>query len=155
MFDLNIKPKRLNYPTYLQQGKWYLYRKLSKLFSNVVVCYGWMTAKARRELGLEKDHHYDASAMIGANVYKCSYCKVIPRRTKVWDDNPTKTCNEKNGFKHWDVVKAKHRRFGIVVGSVRSLKQKCITLRTKFDDNFPVSYNQTVLLWRPSSIVYF
>lgn len=154
LWVLNIKPKQFNYPAYLQQGKRYLYNELRKIFSKVVICYGWMTAKARVGLGLEKDHHYDASAMVGANIYKCLPCRIIPRRTKVWEANPTKTCNQKNGFRHWDVVKAKHRRLGTVIGSIRSLKQKCITLRTKFDDNFPVSYNQTILLWRPSSIVY-
>lgn len=154
LWVLSIKPKRFNYPTHLQQGKWYLHKELEKIFSKVTICYGWMTVIARRKLGLEKDHHCDASAMIGANIYKCSPYKVIPRRNKVWENNPTKTCNEKNGFKHWDIVKSKHRRLGVVVGSIRSLKQKSITLRTKFDDNFPVSYSQTVLLWRPSSIVY-
>jgi len=154
LFSLTIKPKQFKYPAYLQQGKWYLFNELKKLFSKVNVCYGWMTAKARKTLGLEKDHHYDASAMIGANNYMCKPRMIIPRRTKVWEDNPTKTCTEKNGFKHWDIVKAEHKRLGIVIGSIRSLKSKCITLRTNFDDNFPVSYSKTKLLWRPSSIVY-
>jgi len=79
---------------------------------------------------------------------------IIPRRTKIWEDNPTKTRTEKNGFKHWDIVKAEHKRLGTVIGSIRSLKAKCITLRTNFDDNFPVSYSKTKLLWRSSSIVY-
>ena len=70
------------------------------------------------------------------------------------EDNPTKTCNEKGGFKHWDIIKANHTRLGVVIGSVRSLKKNCITLRTKFDNNFPVSYRKSVLLWKPSSIVY-
>jgi hypothetical protein len=80
---------------------------------------------------------------------------IIPRRTKVWENNPTKTCVEKKGLRHWDIVKAKHRRLGIVVGSVRSLKEKCITLRTNFDNNFSVSYSKTSLLWRPVGLVYF
>lgn len=154
LWSLTIKPKRFNYPAHLQQGKWYLYKELCKLFSKVRVCYGWMTAKARMVLNLGKDHHYDASAMIGANIYKCLPCRIIPKRTKVWENNPTKICNEKNGFKHWDIIKANHSRLGVVIGSIRALKKNCITLRTKFDDNFPVSYSRSVLLWRPSSIVY-
>ena len=154
LWVLSVKPKRFNYPAHLQQGKWYLYKELRKIFSKVIICYGWITAKARTNLGLEKDHHFDASAMIGANNYECLPYMIIPKRTKIWENNPTKTCTEKNGFKHWDIVKSKHRRLGIVVGSIRSLKQKRITLRTRFDDNFPVSYSQTVLLWRSSSIIY-
>ena len=151
---LNKRVKSFKYPTHLQQGKLYLFNELKLVVKDIHVCFGWMTAKARRKLGLEKDHHFDASAMIGANKYKCNPCIIIPKRTKIWESNPTKTCIEKNGFKHWDILKAKHRRLGYVVGSVRSLKKSCITLRTKFGDNFPVSYTKSVLLWRPSAIVY-
>jgi hypothetical protein len=151
---LNINPKRFSYPAHLQQGKWYLFNELKKRFYTVKICFGWMTAMARVKLCLEKDHHCDASAMIGARNYKCRSFLIIPRRTKVWEDNPTKICFEKKGFRHWDIVKAKHGRLGEVVGSIRSLKKSCITLRTKFDDNFPVSYNKSILLWRPSGIVY-
>lgn len=152
---LNIKPKRFNYPAHLQQGKWYLFNNLKNRFTNVKICYGWMTAKARIKLGLEKDHHCDASAMISASNYKCNPYMIIPRRTKVWENNPTKKCFEKNGLKHWDIVKAKHKRLGTVVGSIRSLKTNCATLRTGFDNNFPVSYNKTNLLWRPTGLIYY
>jgi len=151
---LNIRVKQLRYPTHLQQGKWYLFNELKKRVSEVKICYGWMTAKDRRELGLEKDHHLDASAMIGANNYCCNPCTIIPRRTKVWENNPTKTCVEKNGFRHFDIVKAQHLNRGIVIGSVRSLKARCITLRTSFDSNFPASYSKAKLLWRPSGLIY-
>jgi uncharacterized protein YlxP (DUF503 family) len=153
-WSLDIKPKMFKYPTHLQQGKWYLFSELKKKFNFVKICYGWMTAKARMNLGLGKDHHFDASAMLGASNYKCNSCLIIPRRTKVWENNPSKTCTEKNGFKHFDIVKAKHRRLGIIIGSVRSLKEKAITIRTSFDDNFPVSYSKTKLLWRPSGLIY-
>jgi hypothetical protein len=152
---LSKKPKRFTFPAHLQQGKWYLYNELNNVFNDVEICYGWMTAKARVNLGLEKDHHSDASAMIGANNYKClPYLNIIPKRAKIWENNPTKTCDEKNGFRHWDIVKTHHRRLGVVIGSVRSLKKSCITLRTEFDNNFPVSYNKSKLLWRPSNIIY-
>jgi len=152
---LDRKVKSFKYPAHLQQGKWYLFNKLKELFDSVNICFGWMTAKKRRELKLEKDHYHDASAMIGANMYLCiPYSNILPRRTKVWESNPTKTCEERNGFKHWDIIKAKHRRLGYVIGSVRSLKKSCITLRTKNDDNFPVRYNNSNLLWRPSGVVY-
>jgi len=153
-WTLSIKPKRFKYPNHLQQGKWYLFNELKKRFQTVKVCFGWMTARARCFLGLDKDHHYDASAMIGANNYKCKPYIIIPRRTKVWENNPKKVCAEKDGFRHWDIVKAKHRRLGFVVGSIRSLKEKAITLRTNFDSNFPVSYSKTTLLWRPTGVVY-
>ncbi len=113
-----------------------------------------MTAKARIKLDLEKEHYNDASAMIGANIYKCSPFLIKPKRTKVWENNPTKTCSEKNGFKHYDVVKVKHKIKGVIVGSIRSLKAKNIAIRTSFSDNFLVSYNKTKLLWRTRNLVY-
>lgn len=152
---LDKKVKSFKYPTHLQQGKWYLFDELKSMFGHVRVCFGWMTARKRKDLGLPKDHYHDASAMIRANNYSCEpYLNIIPRRSKVWEDNPTKTCEERNGFRHWDIVKCDHRTRGTVVGSVRSLKVNCITLRTNFDDNFPVSYNKSILLWRPAGVVY-
>jgi hypothetical protein len=79
---------------------------------------------------------------------------VLPKRAKVWEDNPTKQSEEKLSFRHYDLVKAKHRTKGWVVGSVKSLKAKVMTLRTKFDDNFPVSYRRSFLLQRFSRIIY-
>jgi len=153
-WELSRKPRHFKYPTHLQQGKQYLFNELKKRFQSIDVCYGWMTAKARKALGLEKEHYHDASAMIGANKYYCKLYIIKPKRTKIWENNPTKTCNEKNGFRHMDIVKAKHRTRGTVIGSIRSLKAKVITLRTSFDDNFSVSYNKTRLLWRPKGLIY-
>ena len=113
-----------------------------------------MTAKSRRELALEKDHYHDASAMIRANNYQCKVYSIKPKRAKVWEANPTKTCNEKNGLKHYDLVKARHRVRGIVKGSIRSLKKNSIMLRTGFDDNFPVSYSKIKLIYRPDRLIY-
>ena len=141
-------------PTHLQQGKKWLFNELGKRFHQVTICFGWMTAKKRKILCLEKTHYNDASAMVDANAFDCSPCIIIPKRTKVWEDNPTKTCIEKNGLRHWDVVKASHKTRGVVIGSIRSLKARNITLRTSFDSNFPVSYSKTQLLWRPGGLVY-
>ena len=69
-------------------------------------------------------------------------------------ENPTKKCTEKLGFRHFDLVKAQHRTRGCVIGSVRSLKEKAITLRTTWDANFPVSYKKSKLLCRFNRIVY-
>jgi hypothetical protein len=38
--------------------------------------------------------------------------------------------------------------------SIRSLKAKAITLRTKWDGNFPVSYSKTKLIQRPNGLIY-
>ena len=154
LWRLDKKPKHFKYPAHLQQGKWYLFNELKKRFQTVKVCFGWMTAKARRTLGLEKKHYHDASAMIGANDYMCQLYSIKPRRTKVWEDNPTKTCNEKNGFRHYDIVKVPHKTRGTVVGSVKSLKAKRLAIRTSFDSNFQVSYSKSRLLWRPAGLVY-
>ena len=153
-WKLDIKPRNFRYPAHTQQGKWYLFNKLKERFTKVKICYGWMTAKARRSLGLEKEHYNDASAMLGANEYVCKIYNIKPRRTKIWGNNPNKTCTEKNGLKHFDIVKAMHRTRGIVIGSIRSLKAKAMTLRTKWNDNFEVSYRKSRLLWRPRGLIY-
>jgi hypothetical protein len=153
-WSLTKKVKMFKYPAHVQQGKWYLFNELKTRLGVVKICFGWMTAKARMALGLDKEHHCDASAMVGANHYKCKPYTVIPRRNKIWEDNPTKTCEEKFGFRHFDIIRAKHRTRGVVVGSIRSLKAKCMTLRTSFDSNFPVSYGKATLLWRPKGLLY-
>jgi N6-L-threonylcarbamoyladenine synthase len=153
-WKLDRKPRHFKYPAHLQQGKWWLFGELKKRFEGVKVFYGWMTAKARRELNLEKDHYHDASAMIGANKYRCKVYSIKPKRTKVWEENPTKTCTERNGFKHYDLVKAEHRTRGTIVGSVRSLKKGGMTLRTSFDNNFLVSYRKAKLVCRPDRLIY-
>jgi hypothetical protein len=154
LWHLDKKPQFFRYPTHLQQGKWYLFNELKTRFNSVKICFGWMTSRARDFLGLEKEHYNDASAMIGASKYQDKPYFIKPRRTKVWEDNPTKTCVERAGFRHFDIVKASHKTKGNVIGSIRSLKAKAITLRTSFDNNFPVSYSKTKLLWRPDNIIY-
>jgi hypothetical protein len=154
---LDIKPKQFQYPAHLQVGKWYLHDTLVALGLRVEVCFGWMTRFWRKGLNLEKSHIHDAIAMVCQEQIPCIRCLyhfIIPKRRKVWEDNPTKTTTEKNGFRHWDVVQAKHRKRGLVIGSVRSLKATELTLRTAWDDNFPVSYRQTRLLWRFDNIIY-
>ncbi len=91
---------------------------------------------------------------IKSNIINSIEYNIKPKRQKTWESNPTKTCDEKCGFKHYDLVKALHRTRGIVIGSVRSLKRDCITLRTKWCDNFPVSYNKTKLLQRFNGLIY-
>ena len=121
------RTRNLLYPAHLQQGKWWLLNELKKMFDRVTICYGWMTSKNRKRLGLRKDHHFDASAMLNCKEYCTVIYDIKPRRTKVWDANPTKKCVSKNGVQHYDIVKATHRTLGTVVGSIRSLKSKVIT----------------------------
>ena len=157
MWQINKKPAQFKYPTYLQVGKWYLYNGLKDIGLQVSRCFGWMTYKWRNAIGLLKSHINDAVSMVCKTykpIFACKDYSIIPKRKKVWEDNPTKTCDEKNGFRHWDLVKALHRTKGVVIGSIRSLKKSSITLRTKWDDNFPVSYRKTRLLWRFDGIVY-
>ena len=154
---LDIKPKYFQYPAHLQVGKWYLHDALVDLGLQVAICFGWMTRAWRKQLGLGKSHIHDAIAMACRDEQPTIACQsylIIPKRKKVWEDNPTKTTTEKHGFRHWDVVQARHRSKGIVVGSVRSLAADCLKLRTTWDDNFPVVYRQTRLLWRFRSIIY-
>ena len=154
---LNIKPSQFHYPAHLQVGKHYLTSELERLGLSVTTCVGWMTHYWRQQLGLDKSHVHDAVAMVCRTFLPRFCCRpyvIIPKRKKVWENNPTKSCTEKHGFRHWDVVKASHRTPGTVIGSIRSLKASAITLRTAWDDNFPVAYSKTRLLWRFSTIVY-
>lgn len=151
------KPRLFKYPAHLQIGKRYLVESLGKMGLQVETCLGWMTSGWRKVIGLSKSHCNDAIAMVCKSYIPAIVDRqylILPRRRKVWEDNPTKTCVEKDGFRHWDLVKAKHRTRGIVIGCIRSLKKMAITLRTAWDDNFPVSYNKTKLMWRFDGIVY-
>jgi hypothetical protein len=98
-------------------------------------------------------HSHDACAIVeSADKVGLEYF-IKPRRTKVWEANPTKTCTEKKGFRHYDLVKSS-RGGKTVVGSVRSLKANQIALRTKSDDNYLVSYSKSRLLQRFAGLIY-
>ena len=124
---LEKKPKIFKYPMHLMQGKWYIYNLLKSYGLNVKICFGWMTAHWRNSLNIEKSHSNDAIAMISRtympNIASLEYA-ILPKRAKIWEDNPTKKSEEKFSFRHYDLVKAKHRTKGLVIGSVRSLKEK-------------------------------
>jgi len=154
---LKKKPKTFKYPMHLMQGKWYIYELLKREGLTIERCVGWMTAYWRRNIGLQKSHWSDAIAMVCRNympfIASLEYT-ILLRRAKVWEENPTKQCNEKMGFMHYDLVKAKHRTKEWIVGSVRALKAKVMTLRTKEDANFPVSYRKSKLLTRFNRIIY-
>jgi len=156
-WELKFSPANFKYPMHLQQGKWYIYDLLKREGLSVKRCVGWMTAYWRKQIGIGKSHSNDAIAMVCRNympnIASLEY-KILLKRAKVWEDNPTKHEEERMGFRHFDLVKAYHRKRGIVVGSIRSLKAKAITLRTFFDDNFPVSYQRSRLLCRFNRIIY-
>jgi hypothetical protein len=135
-------------------GKTYLKEQIQKLGLAYEATFGYITKESRLKLRLSKKHSHDACAIVGSNKLVGKEYVIKPKRTRVWENNPTKTCTEKNGFRHYDLVKAQHRKRGTVVGSIRSLKASCITLRTKRDDNFPVSYSKTKLLQRFGGLVY-
>ena len=156
-WQLDKKPKQFKYPMYLMQGKSYIYDSLTSLGLEVWKCYGFMTSYWRKKIGLEKSHFNDAISMVSRNYLpkiRALGFVIKPRRAKVWESNPTKVCAEKHGFRHYDVIKARHRTRGVVVGSVRSLKRDGMTLRASFDDNFVVSYRKSVLLQRFRGLIY-
>ena len=154
---LEKKPADFKYPMHLMQGKHYLVEMIQDIGLEVTTCVGWQTAHWRKQIGIGKSHSNDAIAMMTRTympkVLSLDYL-VKPKRTKVWEDNPTKKCTEKFGFRHYDLVKAQHRAKGWVVGSVRSLKAKAMTLRTMWDNNFAVSYRKSQLLYRFNRIIY-
>jgi len=154
---LDKKPADFKSPMHFMQGKHYLVQILQDIGLSIGTCVGWMTARWRKQCQLEKSHSNDAIAMVCKNdmssVASLEYT-ILPKRAKVWEDNPTKQCEQKFGFRHYDLVKAQHRTKGGIVGSIRSLKAKVITLRTQGDDNFPVSYRKSKLLCRFNGIIY-
>jgi hypothetical protein len=137
-------------------GKKYLREQILKMKLCYEATHGYETKARRINLKLSKKHSNDAIAMCCNDRPEINSPEwfVKPRRTRSWINNPTKTCTEKNGFRHFDIVKASHRTKGTVIGSIRSLKTKAITLRTKWDSNFPVSYSKTRLIERPKGLVY-
>ncbi|ACX52878.1 HNH endonuclease [Ammonifex degensii KC4] len=136
-------------------GKAYLLALLSR-FGEVRVAEGWQTKEWRESLGLPKSHTNDALSLFlpggPLKVFGPEYL-IWPLRRRKWKNNPTKTCEEKNGFRHWDVVRAV-RAGKVVFGCVRSLKARAMTLRTAKDDNFEVSYSKARLLHRPRGLAY-
>ncbi|RDV80741.1 RNA-guided endonuclease IscB [Ammonifex thiophilus] len=136
-------------------GKAYLLALLS-CFGEVRACEGWQTEKWREGLGLAKSHANDALSLFPPErllkIFGPEHL-IYPLRRRRWEDNPTKTCEERNGFRHWDVVRAV-RAGKVVFGCVRSLKARAMTLRTAGDGNFEVSYSKAKLLHRPRGLAY-
>jgi len=135
-------------------GKKYLRKQIESMGLVYEYTKGFITKESRIVLGLSKKHSNDACAILKSNKINCIEYFIKPRRTKIWELNPTKICMEKNGFRHYDLVKTIHITRGVVIGSVRSLKAKCLTVRTRFNDNFSVSYNKSSVLQRFCGLIY-
>ncbi|MCI0490471.1 MAG: RNA-guided endonuclease IscB [Blastocatellia bacterium] len=141
----------------VEVGKLYLRERFAGLGLEVETTRGWITKQYREAMGLSKKHSNDAIAIAACGEEVAISSKewlIKPRRSKEWEKNPTKKCSEKEGLRHYDIVKARHRTRGEVIGSIRSLKQNAITIRTRFSDNFAVSYRKTKLLQRPGGLIF-
>lgn len=137
-------------------GKAYLREQLNALGLNIETVEGWMTANWRKQTDTPKSHGSDAAVVIGKAekiALPMARFTILPRRTRVWERNPTKKRNEYLGLRHWDIVKAE-RAGRNVVGSVRCLKAKQLALRIAKDNNYLVSYSKSRLIWRPDGLVY-
>lgn len=137
-------------------GKKYLREQLNVLGLDIEVVEGWMTAGWRKRTGVSKSHENDAAVILGKQnkvFLPLVRYMILPRRTKIWERNPAKKCSEKLGFRHWDIIKASRAKKS-VIGCVRSLKEKTLTLRTAQDDSYAVVYSKSHLLWRPDGLVY-
>ena len=140
----------------VEQGKNYLKEKIQQLNLIYESTFGWVTKQARLNLGLSKKHSNDAIAIC------CNAFPIIntlewivkPKRSKIKENHNTRTCNERNGFKRWDLIKAENRIRGTVIGSVISLKVKQLAVRTKWSNDFVVSYKKSKLLQRFNGLVY-
>ncbi len=152
---LDRKGKTFAWVTHAVLGKAYLLALLSR-FGEVRICEGWQAKEWRESLNLSKSHTNDAASLFlpGEPLKFFGPEHLIwPLRRRKWESNPTKTCEEKSGFRHWDVVRAV-RAGRVVFGCVRSLKARAVTLRTAGDDNFEVSYSKTKILHRPRGLAY-
>ncbi|MDK2856745.1 MAG: hypothetical protein PWQ86_1958 [Bacillota bacterium] len=152
---LGRKGKTFAWRAHAVLGKAYLLSLLSR-FGEVKVAEGWQTKAWREQLGLPKSHANDAASLFPPESPLKIFgpeCLIWPLRRRKWEGNPTKTCEEKNGFRHWDVVRAV-RAGKVVFGCVRSLKARVMTLRTAEDGNFEVSYSKAKLLHRPRGLAY-
>jgi len=137
-------------------GKTYLREQLEAIGLDVEVVEGWMTAEWRKITNISKSHGADAVVILGKEKVislLITHFVILPRRTRVWQNNPTKKHDEFLGFQHWDIVKAT-RAGKKVIGCVRSLKMRQMGLRTVKDDNYLVSYSKSRLFWRPDGLVY-
>ncbi len=135
-------------------GKTYLREQIQKLGLVYEATFGYITKEFRLKLGLSKRHSHDACAIVKSNNFRSFEHFIKPRRTKVWENNPSKKCTEKNGFRHYDLVKAT-RKGRIVVGSILALKAKVISLRTNNNKTSEISYKKTKLLQRFKGLIYY
>ena len=151
---LDRKGITFQWMTHAVLGKAYLLSLLSG-FGEVRTAEGWQTEKWREELGVPKSHGNDAAVLfpVGPLKFFGPEYRIWPLRRRKWENNPTKTGEEKHGFRHWDVVRAV-RAGKVVFGCVRSLKARAMTLRTAGNDNFEVSYSKARLLHRPRGLAY-
>lgn len=135
-------------------GKNYLSSRIQQMGLEYKNTFGYVTKDNRVNLGLSKTHINDACAILNSNELPSVEYHIKPKRTKVWENNPSKKHSEKNGFRHYDLVKTFNKNSGYIVGSVKSLKEQRMSLRTKKGNNASASYKRTKLLQRFSGIVY-
>ncbi len=152
---LDRKGKTFAWRAHAVLGKAYLLALLSQ-FGEARACEGWQTKEWRESLSLAKSHANDAACLFPPGgplkIFGPEFL-IWPLRRRRWENNPTKTCEERDGFRHWDVVRAV-RAGRVVFGCVRSLKERAMTLRTAGDSNFEVSYSKAKLLHRPRGLAY-
>ncbi|MCL6557286.1 MAG: HNH endonuclease [Firmicutes bacterium] len=138
-----------------QAGKVYLI-SLLKEFGEVSVCSSKEIKGWREKVGLEKSHANDVSVLFTEKPLKFfgpEYA-VFPLRRRKEKNNVTKKFSEKNGLRHFDVVRAE--RVGKkVYGSIRSFKSRpVLVIRTPGSDNYEVSLSKTNFVYRPRNLVY-
>ena len=140
--------------SYVEIGKSYLREEIIRLGYEYHTTFGYITKKSRLKLNLTKKHSNDACAIVESNQLIGLEYQIKPRRAKIWKSHPTRKHTEKNNYRHYDLVKSSHKNRGIVIGSIRTLKTNGMRIRTKFDNNFQVSYSKTRLLQRFKGLIY-
>lgn len=138
-----------------QAGKAYLLGLLES-FGTIRICSSKEIKTWREKFGLEKFPSNNALVLLAEKLTKVfgpEYL-VLPLRKRKEKNNATRKFSEKNGLKHFDVVRAE-RAGKKVIGCIRSFKSRpSLTLRTFYDSNYEVSLSKTMFVYRPRNLVY-
>ena len=143
-----LKPKKLpKDAAIVQSARNYMVRKITKLVSNTTTHDAWMTKYNRDELGLPKEHYYDALSVGDVTSYKFFTNKVLQISAKGrgsrqmcsvnrygFPRTSAKASKSVKGFQTGDIVKAvvtKGSKQGEYIGKVAVRSNGYFNIQTK------------------------
>ena len=143
-----LKPKRLpKHASIVQSARNYMVREITKLVPDTKIYDSWLTKYNRDELGLPKEHYYDALSIGSLQDYKFLTDKVLIISAKGrgsrqmcrmnkygFPQTFTKTSKTARGFQTGDMVKAivpTGSKRGEYLGKVAIRSRGCFNIETK------------------------